>query len=431
MNHSPDNWRAARSLVTARQIALTLAALAVLSGSPMSARSVSSGSPLPPATGRVVSVSTEPQLRSAVASISSNTTIVIAAGTYALTSPLWINGSFSNVTIRGASDAADDVVLLGKGMAAVSDGGVPYGIWVGGNVRDVTIANLTIRDVYQHAIVFNAGTQSPRVYGVRLIDAGEQFIKANPDGTGGGVDNGSVEFSTIEYTHTAKGSYTNGIDVHTGRDWVVHHNLFRNIRAPQGQLAGPAVLMWNGSSGTIVEGNTFINCQREVALGLTTRQPFDHSGGAVLNNFIYRPASSGGDTAIGVFQSPNSIVAHNSILLSDGYSNPIEYRFAATVGVVIANNLVNGNIAARDGARATVIGNLSSATSSLFVNPAAGDLHLKSVATAAINRGVSFDLSQDWDGMRRPADGMSDIGADEYDTDSFAPSPPSNVRILQ
>jgi len=67
-----------------------------------------------------------------------------------------------------------------------------------------------------------------------------------------------VQYSVIQYETTRRDSYTNAVDVHSGRNWTVRHNLFRNIRAPQGQLAGPAILMWNGSSGTLAEGNTFV-----------------------------------------------------------------------------------------------------------------------------------------------------------------------------
>ncbi len=147
---------------------------------------------LPAPSGNVVNVSTAAQLRSAVASIASDTTIVIAPGTYALSSPLSINGAFTNVGIRGASGNRDDVVLVGKGMSGPDDGGTPFGIWVGGDVRGVVIANLTIRDIYNHPIMLNAGTQSPLIHNVRLVNAGQQFIKANPDGAGGGVDNGIV-----------------------------------------------------------------------------------------------------------------------------------------------------------------------------------------------------------------------------------------------
>jgi hypothetical protein len=59
--------------------------------------------PLPAPTGTIVNVSTVAQLQSAVASMASNRTIVIAPGTYNLTATLYINGAFTNVGIRGAT----------------------------------------------------------------------------------------------------------------------------------------------------------------------------------------------------------------------------------------------------------------------------------------------------------------------------------------
>jgi hypothetical protein len=382
-------------------------------------------SPLP-ISGTVVQVNTVQQLQTAVASIASNTTILIAPGTYQLTSPLYVNGTFTNVAIRGASGNRDDVVLVGRGMTV--DGGVPFGIWTGGNVRGVTIANLTIRDVYSHPIILNGGTQSPLIHNVRLVNAGQQFIKANPDGAGG-ADNGIVEYSVMEYVTTSRDYYTNGVDVHTGDNWIIRHNLFRNIRAPQGQLAGPAILMWNGSTGSIVDGNTFIDCQREIALGLIERTPNDHSGGIVRNNFIYRAASVAGDSAIYVADSPGTQVLHNSILVSGTYANPIEYRFANTTGVVIANNVLDGRIAARDGATASVSGNYTSGSAALFVNPAAGDLHLVAGAQVLLDRVATPipNAGGDWDGQVRPA-GVTDIGADEY-AGRTSPNPPRNLRF--
>ena len=263
------------------------------------------------------------------------------------------------------------------------DGGVPFGIWTGGNVRGVTIASLTIRDVYSHPIILNAGTQSPLIHNVRLVNAGQQFIKANPDGAGGGVDNGIVEYSVIEYTTTSRDYYTNGVDVHTGDNWIVRHNLFRNLRAPQGQLAGPAILMWNASTGSIVDGNTFIDCQREIALGLIERTPNDHTGGIVRNNFIYRAQTVAGDSAVYVADSPGTQVLHNSILVSGTYQNPIEYRFAHTTGTVIANNVLDGRIAARDGATGTVSGNLHEWLGRAVREPAGGRSALETRRTGA------------------------------------------------
>jgi hypothetical protein len=385
--------------------------------------------PLPPPSGTVVNVATVAQLQNAVAAIASNTTIVIAPGTYVLGTTLYINGSFTNVGIRGATANRDDVVLIGKGMSAPTDGGVPFGIWVGGNVRGVTIANLTIRDVFYHPIMLNAGAQSPLIHNVRLVNAGQQLLKSSPDGNGGGVDNGIVEYSVMEYDTTSRDDYTNGVDVHTGDNWIIRHNLFRNIRAPQGQLAGPAILMWNASANTLVDGNTFINCQREIALGLIERTPNDHTGGIIRNNFIYRDVP--GDSAIYVADSPGTLVLHNTILISRTYASPIEYRFPHTTGVVIANNVLDGVIAARDGATGSVSGNYTNAVPPLFVNPAAGDLHLKSTATVLMNQiaTVPSAAALDWDGQARPA-GMADIGADEYIVSSPATTP-QNLRILR
>jgi hypothetical protein len=363
--------------------------------------------------------------------MSSNKTIVIAPGTYTLTSTLYINGTYLNVALRGATNNADDVVLVGAGMENANYGAVPYGIWVGGNVQGITIANLTIRDLYYHPIIFNAGTKSPHVYNVRLVNAGQQFLKSNPDFSGGGVNNGLVEYAVVEYDTTSRDSYTNGVDVHTGQNWIIRNSMFRNIRAPQGQLAGPAILMWNNSSNSTAEGNTFIDCQREVAFGLIERIPSDQSGGIIRNNFIYRSSSVTGDVAIGVFDSPDTHVVFNSVLISGTYPNAIEYRFAGTTGVFIANNLLSAAIQARDGATGTVAGNYTQASPVLFVNAPAGDLHLKSTAAVAIQKADPLsNCPTDWDGQSRPQAGANDIGADEYQSTS-PPRPPTNLRITR
>jgi len=373
--------------------------------------------PLPAPTGKVTRVATEPQLQSAVRNLASDTTIVVAPGSYVLSGMLSISGRLRNVGIRGATNNRDDVVLIGPGMTQKNFGGAPSGIWTGNGVQGVTIANLTIRDFYQHPIIFDAGTQSPLVHNVHLVNAGQQFIKSNPDGAGGGVNNGIVEYSLIEYLTTAKDDYTNGVDVHTGANWIIRHNLFRNIVSPPGQkLAGPAVLMWNHSRDTLTEGNTFLNCARGISYGLIARDDgTDHSGGVIRNNFFFRAGNQPGDVGIEVADSPNTQVLNNTVFVSGTYRTPIEYRFPGAVGVVLTNNLLDGVILIRDGAKGTERTNLSGAASTMFVDAAAGDLHLSAAATAAIDRGtVLKEVVDDWDGMRRPQGAGYDIGADEY-----------------
>ena len=223
------------------------------------------------------------------------------------------------------------------------------------------------------------------------------------------------------------------MDVHTGDNWIIRHNLFRNIRAPQGQLAGPAILMWNASTNTLVDANTFVDCQREIALGLIERTPNDHSGGIIRNNFVYRSPSVSADAAVLVADSPNTHVLHNSILISGTYANAIEYRFLQASGLVIANNVLDGRIATRDGATGAVSGNYTTASAAMFVAPASGDLHLKPTATVVIDK-VAAPLANaglDWDGQPRPA-GITDLGADEYGaTGGTVPPAPQNLRIIR
>src|SRR5262249_39647497 len=133
-------------------------------------------------------------------------------------------------------------------------GTILFGFWLG-NVQGVTIGDMTLENYVDHAIILNQGVQSPLIHDVVMIDTGEQFIKSNPNGTGGGVNNGIVEYCTMQYTIAAPNNYTNGIDLHTTQNWIIRNNLFKNIYTTNpltttgpGALAGPAILVWNGSS---------------------------------------------------------------------------------------------------------------------------------------------------------------------------------------
>jgi hypothetical protein len=363
---------------------------------------------LPAPTGPVINVSTASQLQAAVANLHSGDTIVVAAGTYNLTDTLWVPQGTANVTIRGATGRADDVVINGAGMS----GSILFGVWVG-NTQNITVADLSLRNFADHGVELNAGAQAPLLHNLHLVDMGQQFIKSNPDNNGGGVNNGVVEYCTIEYTTVAPSYYTNGVDIHTGSGWDIRNNVFRNIRA-QGALAGPAVLIWNGSSNITTEANTFINCQREIAYGLDSTRPDDNTGGIIRNNFISRAAGTAGDVAIGVWNSANTQVLNNTVKINGDYPNAVEYRFTATTGVNIQNNLTDAAIVSRDGATGTVTNNITNAQNSWFVNAAAGDLHLVSSATAAINQGTVVGVTSDYDGQSRPSGAAPDIGADEF-----------------
>jgi hypothetical protein len=387
-----------------------------------------------PITGtRIVNVSTEPQLQTAMGNLQSGDTILIASGTYNLSSSLYVNGR-QNITIRG-TNGSTNVVLVGKGMDNTNYGNVPFGIW--SNSTNTTIAHLTIRDTWDNEIIFNPGAQSPHVYCVRLLNAGSQFIKSNPtDVTNGlGVNNGVVEYCWFEYTGNPPGDhgsgvgYFNGISAHAAQNWFIRGNLFKNLHNPDSAhyLWNPAVLFWNHSVNTITEQNTFLNVDRAVAYGLQNTTPFfDHAGGAIRNNFVCllpglmsaaRTADS--DGSLIAWNSPGTQIDHNSVLLNSNELYAVEFRFSTTTNGTARNILSDAPIHLRDGATATLNSNLATAAPGLFANPAVADLHLLATATNAIDQGQTLaTVTNDFDGDRRPRGARSDIGADEFTTNA-------------
>ena len=370
------------------------------------------------ARGAIVDVSTVSQLQSAVANLTSGTTIRIAPGRYPLTQELSIRNGVTHVAIVGATGNRDDVVIVGTGM---NTPGVNIPLKVS-NAQDVRIADVSIGEAFWHPIQLQgeAGAERIHVSNVRLFDAGQQFLKSTVDFQApNGVDDVIVEHSLLEYTVIGPAhGYTEGIDVHHGANWIIRYNVFRNIHVPATapDKYRPAVLMWSGSRNTVVYNNTFINCERAIIFGLGPKPPFahSHSGGLIYNNFIYRDQPVNADAGISIWDSPGTRVYHNTVIQNGTYPNAIEYRFASTTNVEIINNLTDGAIARRDDAQAIVSSNVTTATHALFVNAPAANLHLAATATSAIDKGIPVAaVTDDWDGEPRPAGAAPDLGADE------------------
>lgn len=383
--------------------------------------------PAPGAGFTVVNVSTAQELADACWNLQSNQAIVIAPGTYDLASVNFPNGvdgrltvgrfgaiPISNIQIRGATDNPSDVVLLGAGML---DTTVPFGFQVF-TATDVTIANLSIGNVYYHAVAIQGdqGAARVRLYRGRFFDAGQQIIKAS----GGGSDDVTIEYSEIFYNVGAivhpEGSppnscYTNGIDAIGVDGWVIRHNLIRNISCQNGALAGPSILMWQGSSNTVVESNSIIDSSRGVSLGLVGN--VDHSGGIVRNNFIAWNPAAAYAVDVGIYvASPNAQVQHNTVLTRGAYPNAVEVRFDTTTGVAVRGNLLDAAVTLRNGATATVADNDNAAQPDLFNDLDSGDLHLSAAGEAAVLRlPRNPDAPADFDAVTRQPQTFA--GADE------------------
>ena len=76
--------------------------------------------------------------------------------------------------------------------------------------------------------------------------------------------------------------------------------------------------------------------------------------------------------------------------------------------------MVTKNLLLRDGATASLDGNLDYAPLNWFTDVTVGDLHLTANATSAVDAGISLEAGLcEWDIDGRARDAEPDVGADE------------------
>jgi hypothetical protein len=398
--------------------------------------------PLPAPTGSIIEVHSEQELWDAANTAPPGTTILIADGTYHLAQNgyyIWLDTP--NVTLRSKSGNREAVILddayAGSETITIA-------------ASNVTVADLTIKHARTHPIhVVTSGTDDTLdalIYNVHIIDPGQQAVKINPSSPNNHyVDSGTVACSHIELTGSGQAKvleingscYTGGIDAHQARGWTIRDNLIEGFWCQAG-LSEHAIHAWTGSRDTLVERNQLVNDARGIGFGLqqtgsgrtysdnpcpTASGYVDHYGGIIRNNFIsaYDPSlltsGSGFDSGIALAQACEAQVVHNTVASTQTpRASSIEWRFSNT-SAQIENNLTSYRLWQRDGASASLAGNLSNAPLSLFSDPATGDLHLLGSASAAIDQGVTLPAGlcdDDIDGDLRPIGIAPDIGADEF-----------------
>ncbi len=405
------------------------------------AQDTSACPPLPPPSGKVVTASSVAGLESAVNNATSGTTILLADGYYNLDG-VYLLFDTPGVTLRSAS---------GNPQAAVLDGNYLTTEIIQIVASDVTIADLTLREAYNHPIhvmsTANSHTLNTLIYNVHIIDPGQQAIKINPVPGGFYTDDGVIACSRIELTdagraHIRDNCYTGGVDAHQSRGWTVRDNLIQGFWCQAG-LSEHAIHLWRGCRDTTIERNILLDNARGIGLGLVTDGEgrtypdnpcptasgyVDDFGGIIRNNFIVANDSglfasqSGFDCGICLWNACNARALHNTVYTADPDNtfSAIEWRFPNTQAQVI-NNLTNHILRERDGATAEQSGNLTGALAEWFVAPDAGDLHLTAAAVGAIDQvSAPQGVSDDIDGDPRPSGANADIGADELMGEGFS-----------
>lgn len=391
-------------------------------------------------------------LRQVVSDAAEGTTILLQDGTYTL--PETSGGNYTglyfrtpNVTLRSASGDPTAVII---DSAYRDHNGSTASITI--DAPGVVLSGFTVRRSIFHLVHLWANGDDVLIHDVHLVDGGQQFLKASPGGDQR-VDGVEVSCSQFRMTEAGRDNvwgygprdgntacYTGGIDTHDARDWHVHDSYFEGIycnrggveRPAHGKLPGQrggmtytgglsehAIHMWDSESGSghLIERNHIVNCARGIGLGFREQV----YGTVIRNNMIWSDRSAGGehDVGIEVQRGQDTQITNNTVFFasSDPYPNAIEYRYDTTSGLSIQNNLVNQQIRARNGASATLGGNVTDAEASWFVDASAGDLHLASCDVAAVvgaGEPVS-DVTDDIDGEPRGA--ANDVGADDCAAD--------------
>jgi hypothetical protein len=318
-----------------------------------------------------VHVTTVNELMSATWNAQSDQTILVAPGTYRLADATFANGVDGRLTIgrygrapiervelRGETDNPEDVVILGAGML---DSTVPSCIHIFSAV-DLLISGVTIRQCYYHLIQVDAnqGASNIKMHSLILTEAGQQLIKFS----GSGAHESSVAWSHLSSGPNGApdhpegaggvGCYTNAIDINGAHDdFMIQHITIEDYKCEDGSLPGPAILMWNGVRDTVIDSITMIDITRGIALGLIDRAG-DHTGGRVTNSFITQKFGQPTTDVAIYINSPNAVVAHNTILTNGAYFGvAIESRFSSTTNVLIQANLMDGSVNRRNGSQAT------------------------------------------------------------------------------
>ncbi len=354
------------------------------------------------------------------------TTVMLEDGTYTLRKKQSLRFKVPGVTLRGATGNRNAVRIEGGSSSIVVA------------ADHVTIADLKITDPHFHSIHVRGerGVSHTKIYNVHLVDAGQQFIKVSAGNDEDRLygDHGLIACSLIEYSTYSKGngqtppSYTNGIDILAGKNWVVRDNVIRRIRSQKGP-AGPAILVWKNSQDTKIMRNKIVDSWRGIVLGLMAPGKYsrggpdglyDHQNGLVENNIILALRERA-DAAIENNFARNSYIYHNTIFYQRNLPHvarwSIEYRFSVTEGIIIQNNLTNLPIRMRTPhphVQALTGGNVTNAQSDWFADVAQENIHL-------LPKGIPIDQGMalaghhlDFEGDDRPYAQAPDSGADEF-----------------
>jgi len=345
-------------------------------------------------------------------------TILIEDGHYMM--PRYVQISANNVTLRSASGRRERVVIDG----AESQHRELLGVRA---CSGVTIADLTIQNIQCNGFKINSETniQNLTIYNCIIHNIWQRGVK------GVKVPKENCEAirpknCRIQYclfyndrpkrlsddpADIANGNYVAGIDVMFAKDWIISDNVFVRIQGRTYEGRG-AIFIWHDSQDCIIERNIIIDCDVGLQLG-NPHRPSEIEYHCIRciarNNFITRAPEAG----IVTVYTKDCKLLNNTIHDPESRLQRLVRTVFTNDGLFIANNLISGpGIRNESENKITFLNNLIKDVTDNFIDPARGNLHLKSTAVDAVDKGLTrADILEDIDRQQR--DAKPDIGADE------------------
>ncbi len=385
--------------------------------------------PLPKPKGQVIEVANVPELIKALNEVQVGGTIYLADGRYMM--PRYVEITTDNVSLRGKSGMPERVIIDG----AESRHGELVGIRA---CSGVTIAGLTIQNIRYNGFKINSETnvQNLRIYNCIIHNIWQRGVK--------GVKVPKVNRDLVRpkrcriqyclfYNDRPKrlsddpgdiagGNYIGGIDVMYPSDWTISDNVFVAINGATREARG-AVFIWHDARDCIVERNIILNCDAGICLGNPHRdeETTIHCTGCIVRNNFITNATEGGITLV---YTKGCKILNNTVHEKNSRLGRLIRVVFDNLDLLIANNLLSGP-RIKDQAIADVsdgkprmirirtVNNYEKDLADAFVDPAAGNLHLKSRINTIIDRAVKLpEVTTDID--NQPRGQKPDIGADEF-----------------
>jgi MYXO-CTERM domain-containing protein len=379
------------------------------------------------ASAAEVNVATTSELTTAIAAATAGDVIVLADGTYRISSKVScskIGTEAAPIVVKAANpllakiefDTVEGFAVTGAywtfegldiGGVCAADSDCEHAFHVSGAAHGFTMKNSRVHD-------FNAQLK------VNASEIDSTFVMPHK----GLIEGNELFDSRARNTSNP----TTKLNIDTGDDWIVRANIIRDFHKGAGDNISYGAFMKSGGKRGTFERN-LVMCSRDTTGGVRIGLSFggggtgpqfcapafdpsvpcsvEHEGGVIRNNIIVNCS----DVGIYLNKSKDTKVLHNTLIATNG----VDFRFETSSGEARANVLTS-KIRIRDGGMFTGSDNLMDIPmaefTAMYLDPLKGDLRKKGELAQLIDKATATSVTDDY--CARARTDSPDLGALEH-----------------